>query len=183
MLSDVQLFHVHELRPPTVFVRFARLRSSVTIALKATYELLELLFLAKADKRSWLKALICDLEWMSRISADYLFTPESWFALCTADPSAARRTIRKACESKEGRHLAIREIRPSIISYGAHTCHCGKVCKSIGGLATHKLLAHGDKAVTAWYADAAGLCKCCGTKFDNREHLMAHLSRDHAIAS
>ena len=130
MLSDIELFQVHDLRPPMVFLRFARLRLSVTIALKATFELLALIFLSRADKRSWLRALISDLEWMARISTDYAFSAESWFELCLKDPSAARRTIRKACESKEGRQLSIKEFRPSIIANGAHTCHCGKMCKT-----------------------------------------------------
>ena len=114
---------------------------------------------------------------MARVSQDFAFTPQAWFAFCVEDPAAARRLVRKVCESKAARTRSVQEFRPSIATSEAHTCHCGRVCKSLGGLASHKLLAHGDRAVTAWYAEASGLCGCCGTQFDNRTILMAHLSR------
>ena len=177
MLSDIELFRVHELRPPMVFLRFARLRLSVTVALKASYELLSLLYLSRGDRRSWLRAVVSDLEWMARVGSKSAFAPQEWFSFCQNDPAAARRLIRKVCESKAALVQSVAEFRPSIARSTSYTCHCGKVCKSLGGLATHKFLAHGDRAVTAWFADASGQCACCGTKFDNRTILMAHLSR------
>ena len=138
MLSDIELFRVHELRPPLVFLRFARLRLSVTVALKASFELLSLLFLSRGDRRSWLRAVVSDLEWMERVSSKFAFTPQEWFSFCQSDPAAARRLIRKVCESQAALIQTVAEFRPSISRSKSYTCHCGRVCKSLGGLATHK---------------------------------------------
>ena len=57
LLSDAALLHAYALPAPFTFVRFAWLRSSIRMILKAPLELLALAYESRSDSRSWLSAL------------------------------------------------------------------------------------------------------------------------------
>ena len=72
-LSDLELLNVYNLRAPLTTVRFARLRMSIRMLLRAPLELLVLVYHAAKDAQSWLPALRDDLRWMGICDKDASF--------------------------------------------------------------------------------------------------------------
>ena len=71
-VTDAQVLQIYDLRPPSVYVTFTRIRLAVRIALKVPLALMVLLAEAMGEKRSWLCAVTADLKWLSGIR------PERW---------------------------------------------------------------------------------------------------------
>ena len=177
MLTDAQFLHVYELRSPYAYVRFSRLRLSIRLALRAPIELLVLIFAARSDAKSSYKALADDIAWMELCTPLAHFTVQSWFAFARAEPTAARRVVRKACDSKPARSLTIAESKPRICSISVRaTCHCGKSFASATALGAHKTRMHGYVQPAAYYAGEDCICHCCLLQFGCRHHLVQHLA-------
>ena len=144
MLTDSQFLEVYEIRSPYAFVRFSRLRLSIRLALKAPIELLVLVYAARKDTKSWYSALEDDLKWMGVCTPQAQFTVQEWFCHARTNPSAARRIVRKACDSQAARSLTLMEAKPRVRSISARaTCHCGKSFASATALGAHKTRMHG----------------------------------------
>ena len=63
------------------------------------------------------------------------------------------------------------------MAMSSYTCPCGKICKSSGGLAAHRMRMHNLRNPAFWYACSYGTCLCCGMVFSSRAILLAHLTR------
>lgn len=176
-MTDAQLYTVYELRTPLTYVRFSRLRLSIRIVRQATDELLALLYASRTDSRSWLRALLADLEWIACVNYDFKFSPAEWFDFCRSDAKAARSLVRKACDSDGARALCISQFRPSSFTASYFSCPCGKICKTRAGYATHQYRMHGIRAPAVWYTSPDNHCQCCGMVFSCRGLLMNHLQR------
>ena len=61
-LSDAVFLNVYDLPPPYSMVRFSRLRMSIRMMLRSPFGLLALVHFALPDARSWLRALLADLQ-------------------------------------------------------------------------------------------------------------------------
>ena len=93
---------------------------------KAPIELLGLLFEAKRDPRSWLKALEDDLVWMQTCDRDHTFTPIEWFALCRATPKRAKNIVRRVCDTVAARRMGTCEPSSAVWKLGQGVaCECG----------------------------------------------------------
>ena len=104
------------------------------------------------------------------------WTPREWFTLCRSDPKLARRTVRKACESDEGRRVSLSQLSTPVQRMAASfSCPCGKVCRSKAAYAAHQASVHGKISPVRWFARADGLCEACGLCFSNRILLCNHL--------
>ena len=80
LLSDAEVLNIFECRAPYTFVRFLRLRLSVRFALRATEELMALVFAARQDSRSWIKAIESDLKWARLCDDTAAFNITEWFS-------------------------------------------------------------------------------------------------------
>ena len=98
--------------------------------------------------------------------------------MCTrSDPTAARRVVRKACDSKAARSLTIAETRPNICAISTRsTCHCGKLFNSAKALAVHRTRMHGYRQPAHFYAGGDMICHCCLLQFGCRQHHVTHLA-------
>jgi hypothetical protein len=177
MLTDAQFLTVYELRSLYSYVRFSRLRLSIRLALRAPIELLVLIYAARSDCKSWYAALSDDIAWMALCTPAAKFTVQSWFAFAQAEPTAARRVVRKACDSQPARSLTLAESRPRVCSISVRaTCHCGKSFASATALGAHKTRMHGYVQPAAYYAGEDAICHCCLLQFGCRHHLVQHLA-------
>ena len=175
-LTDAQLLEVYNIRSPYSFVRFARMRLSVRVALRAPLGLLALLFHARTDPKSWIRALEDDLRWLAVATKAEPCSIEKWFIMCRSYPKSTRSLIRKVCDSPEARSLVLGEtkVRSGKILQ-LRTCHCGVTCKSNGGLAIHRAIKHGCFSVVSRFADPSHRCIACLTQFSNAGLLSEHL--------
>ena len=104
--SDSDLLHVFELCSPFTYVRFARLRLAIRMAVRTPIELVALVFEARSDTRAWWKALAPDLVWLHRCDTNANFTIRSWFTFARAELGKARALARKIATAKvQGRSL------------------------------------------------------------------------------
>ena len=178
LISDTQLLQIYELRAPYTTVRFSRLRLSVRLATKASFELLVLLHAARGDPRSWLNALLDDLKWLACCLPDASFTIISWFAFCREAPRQARLMIRKACDSSAAKSLTIAETSSAIRSLvQTYSCPCGWSGGSLAAYHAHRGKAHGLMHPANYYADASNMCRYCLVQFGSRGHLLTHLAQ------
>ena len=78
LLNNSDLLHIHDIRAPYAFVRFARLRLSVRIVAKAPIGLICLITKARGAERSWLSALESDLKWLKLCDPKLSFSLSEW---------------------------------------------------------------------------------------------------------
>ena len=174
--SDAVLLHAYGLRAPYAYVRFHRLRLSVRFFGKAPFQLVVLACSAAADKRSWIYALILDLEWISACDSTCSFNLKSGVHFVTSEPKRARTLIRKVCSGAEARSLSLAEFTPSIVRLQAsYTCYCGRSFTSAPAFHAHRGIDHGEEDVTRRFCPASGVCPACTVCFSNGKLLSHHL--------
>ena len=174
-IVDSDLLHIHELRAPYAYVRFSRLRLSVRLMLKAPIELITLLFEARGDLRSWVRALEGDLEWMALASSSHTFTIEQWCELCRHAPKQARSIVRKVCDNSNARSLTLAETKPQIRRLAESlSCFCGKVLTSKAAFAVHQFKKHRIKPAVCAYANSQNACLVCLMQYSSRHLLCNH---------
>ena len=147
------------------------------MALKAPIELLVLVFAARKNSKSWHAALEDDLKWMGLCSPQAQFTVSEWFCFARNDPSSARRTVRKVCDSIAARSLTLGEVRPNVRAISVRaTCQCGKSFQSAFALDVHRARVHGYRQPAHFFAGEDMTCHCCLLQFGCRQHLVKHLA-------
>ena len=177
-LSDLELLKVYNLRAPMTVVRFARLRMSVRLLLRAPLELIVLVFHAGNDTQSWLFALRDDLKWMALCQKDASFSLLEWCVFARANPKGARNLVRKVCSSAGAQSLTVAENKPKLMAMiGSFTCYCGQAFKSKAALDGHRGTFHRELHPVQHYAHEQNTCLTCLVKFSNRDLLCTHLSR------
>ena len=177
-LSDNEILQVYALRSPYTMVRFSRLRLSVRLLCKAPIEVLVLIYAARNDAKSWLRALQDDIRWLGKCDPKAVFTDSEWFTFCRASPKAARTLIRKICDSDGARSLTLGEVKPAVRRLElCFSCPCGWTGKSVQAFWQHKRLAHGEHSPAQHYIDSTNTCLCCNLAFSSRELVRNHLVR------
>lgn len=178
MITDTELLHIYGLRAPYTTVRFSRLRLSVRLATKASFELLVLLHASRDDPRSWLKALMDDRKWIGLCLPESSSNVASWFAFCRDAPRQARLLVRKACDSAATKSVTVSETSSSIRSLGAsYSCPCGWWGRTSAAYHAHRGSAHVCLHPANFYAGEDNICRYCLVRFSSRGLLLTHLSR------
>ena len=177
-LTDSELLEVYNLRSPYTMVRFSRLRLSIRLLCRAPIQVLALLFAARKDAKSWVRALADDIAWLGKCDDKSVFTNGEWFTFVQQAPKAARTLIRRVCDGKAARSLTFGETSPAVCKLGQNfSCPCGWSGKSKGSFMLHKQLAHGQRSPSQSYIDETHACFCCLLKFSTRELARNHLVR------
>ena len=177
MVPDSELLHVHELRAPHTFVRFARLRMSIRIILRAPFEVIALIYAARKDPKSWFAAFTSDLKWMALCDPDASFTLLQWCRYVRANPKRARTLVRNICDASAARSLTIGEKLPALRELnGVCSCHCGRMFASKAALDGHRASFHLELSTVQWFADPSNVCLSCLVCFSNRSGLCSHLT-------
>lgn len=160
LITDVELFNTYSLRTPLTFVIFVRLRLSVRLVQFATIDLLALLYAARGDHRSWIKAFEDDLRWLAAVMPGHSYVPQQWLRICRADAKLARRVVRNACASDSARAHSFSQLsQPMRVMVQSFSRPCGKVCRSKQGYVVHQAAMHGMVSLVRWYAHNDGLCE------------------------
>lgn len=175
-ISDVVLRYSFELKAPYTYVRFHRLRLSIRFFNRAPFSLVLLAAAAVKDARSWMYALVKDLEWLTACDGECVYDLRQWYAFVNAAPKQARNLVRKICNSRMARSVTLGECRPAVMVVQAtFTCFCGQMFKSLAALNGHRGAFHEFGAAEMAYCPEDATCRACLVSFSNRKLLAHHL--------
>ena len=194
-LTDGEVLDVTDGMHPAAMLRFYRLRTAARLAMRSgpgCLQLLTVLFLAKGARRSWLKALEDDLEWLALHSS--LFSElasmndtrvAAYFQMCRESPRAIAAATVKAVNAPAVIKAAVHDVeRQSVVGSSivvddtdTFQCDvCGYECAEYTQLQMHAAAAHGEVSeMSRKISDE--FCPCCLLVFTSREAVLGHLGK------
>ena len=194
-LSDVQVLREVELPPPFLLLARARIQLFTQVIAKAPVTLQVLLSYAHNAKRSWLKAVKADMDWLAMHSSHFsefaledmdqpLFVSRmipaplsQWVQVCARSPLRLRQRVQQAIHDDEVRplvHWPLSTLSTTVSDDIFHCSQCQFTANTRQRVALHEYTVHGVRRDTRRKVNAPW-CEVCLRYFHTIERTICHL--------